>query len=119
LLFFLPSLKPTTGNNFKVFFEDVNDETPTSMETNFMHKIESTTNTTLLVGLAHCERHGYSLLCIKIVLMVQTRQYLQTDAGRKKVSLIFKQEHCVQKVWQPLKVWKRILMTCSRLLELK
>jgi len=28
MLFFLPNLKPTTGNNFKVFFEDVIDETP-------------------------------------------------------------------------------------------
>ena len=47
MLFFWPSLNPTTGNNFKTssLTEDVNDETPTSVEINFLHKIESTTNT--------------------------------------------------------------------------
>jgi len=34
--------KPATGNNFKKSsLEDGNDETPTSVEINFLHKIDS------------------------------------------------------------------------------
>jgi len=46
-------------------------------------------------------------------------QPILTDAGRGKAYLIFKQEHGVQKVCQPLQVWKISAMTCSRLLALK
>jgi len=61
---FWPSLKHTTGNNFKVFFEDDDDVTPTSVKINVLHKIESTTNTWLVSHLLWhwpTERHEYSL----------------------------------------------------------
>ena len=51
----------------------------------------------LVVGLAHCEWHGYSLPCIKYCFHGPDQKIL-TDAGRGKACLIFKGEHGVQKV---------------------
>jgi len=44
MLFFWPSLKADYWEQLqKVFFEDVDDKTPASMEINFLHISESTT----------------------------------------------------------------------------
>ena len=50
----------------------------------------------LVVELAHCERHGYSLPCSKYCFHGPDQKIL-TDAGRGK-ALIFKGEHGVPKV---------------------
>jgi len=50
----------------------------------------------LVLGLAHCERHGYSLPCIEYCFHGPDQKIL-TDAGRGKSCLIFKGEHGVQK----------------------
>jgi len=50
MLFFLPSLKANYWEQLqKVFFEDVDDKTPTIMEINFLHKSENTTITSHLL----------------------------------------------------------------------
>jgi len=81
----------------------------------FLHKIESTTNASHLLWDWPTVKDRYSLP--SIVFIVQNRQY--SDAGRGKACLILWREHGVQKIHQPLLVWKRILTTYSKLLELK
>jgi len=69
--------KPTTGNNFRNFFEDVDDETPTSMEINFLHNIKSTINTSRLWDWPTVKDMDILFYALSIVFMVQTSQYLQ------------------------------------------
>jgi len=38
MLSFDQALKPTIGNNLKKFFDDVDDRTPTRMETKFLQQ---------------------------------------------------------------------------------
>jgi len=106
------------GTTLKVFIEDVDGKTPTSMEINFLHKSEHNFYKSLVMGLAHCERPGYSLPCIKYCFHGPDQKIL-TVAGSGKACLIFKREHGFQKICYPLQVWKILLMICSRLLELK
>jgi len=102
MLFFDQTLKLTTGNNFKVFFEDIDDETPTSMEINFLHKIEITSNTSpLLWDWPTVKNMEYFLLCIKYWVHCPKQPI---DAGKGKACLILTQEHDVKKVCQPLLV---------------
>ena len=88
------------------------------MELNFLHKIDSTTNTSHLWDWPTVKEMDIRLLCIRYCFHGPDQPML-TDAGREKACLIFKQEHGVQNVCQPLQGWKVILMTCSRLLKLK
>ena len=47
------------------------------------------------MGLTHCERHGYSLACMKYCFHAPDQKIL-IDAGTGKACLIFKGEHGVQ-----------------------
>jgi len=80
MLFFWPNLQPTTWNNLKKSYE-----TPTSVEINFLHKIENTTTTSCLWAWPY-ERHGYSLHCTKYCFYGPNQPIL-TDAGRGKACL--------------------------------
>jgi len=71
--FFDQAVKPTAGNNLKVSFEDADHKTPTSMETNFLHKCESTANTShLLWDWSTVKDMDILFLALSIVFMVQT-----------------------------------------------
>jgi len=62
-------------------FEDVNGETPTGMEINFLHKIEDTTNTShLLWDWLTVKDIDILFHALSIVFMVQTSQYLKIQA---------------------------------------
>jgi len=67
---------------------DVDDETPTSVEINFLHKIVSATNTShLLWDWPTVKEMGdlFSALYKWIVFMVQASQYLQMQAEESLV----------------------------------
>jgi len=85
------------------------------MEINFLHKTESTTNTNHLCDWPTVKDMDILFDALSIFFMVQTSQYLQRQA-EERFEKIFKGEHGVQKVCQPLQVRKILLMTCSRLL---
>jgi len=98
MLFFLPSLKADYWE--QLFFEDVDDKTPTSVDINFLYKSESTTITSRLLWdfpQIPQARHGHSLPCIKYCFHGPDQKIL-TDAGRGKACLIVKGEHGVHKV---------------------
>ena len=78
--------KPTIENNLKVFFENVDDKTPASMEIYFLHKSESATNTSRLLWDWRIVKDMDILFhAISIVFMVQTSQNLQMQAEEKLV----------------------------------
>ena len=82
MLFFLPSLKANYWQQLqKVFFEDVDDKTPTSMEKNFSHRSENTTITSRLLWDSPTVKDMDILFhALSIAFMVQTRKYLQMQA---------------------------------------
>ena len=60
----------------KIFFEDVDDKTATSMEINFLHKSESTTITSrLLWNWPTLKDMDILFHALSIAFMVQTRKY--------------------------------------------
>ena len=69
----------------KDFFEDVNDKTLTSVEINFLHKIESTTNASRLWDWPTVQDMDILFCVSSIVFMVQTSQYLQMQAEERVV----------------------------------
>jgi len=74
---FWPSLEAYYWEQLQnVFFEDVNDETPTSMEINFSHKIETTSNTScLLWDWPSVKDMDILIYALSIAFRVQTSQY--------------------------------------------
>jgi len=82
MLFFWPRLKVDYWEQLqKVFFEDVDDTTPTSMEINFLHKSESATITCRLFwDWPTVKDMGILFHALSIAFMVQTRKYLQMQA---------------------------------------
>ena len=87
MLFSWPSLKADYWEQLqKVFFEDVDDKTPASMEINFLHISESTTITShLLWDWPTVKDMDILFHALSIVLMVQTRKYLQMQAEERLV----------------------------------
>jgi len=82
----LLSLKAYLEQLKKVFFEHVSDETPTSMEMNFLHKIVSTTNTSDLLWDWPTVKYMDILFCaLSIIFMFQISQHLQMQAEEKLV----------------------------------
>jgi len=73
------------GTTLKSFLEDVNDKTP-SIEINFLHISESTTITShLLWDWPTVKDMDILFHALSIVLMVQTRKYLQMQAEERLV----------------------------------
>jgi len=86
---FWPSLKTDYWEQFlKVFFEDedVDDQTVTRMEINFLQKSESTTITSHLLWDSSTVKDMDILFhALSIAFMVQTIKYLQMQAEERLV----------------------------------
>ena len=86
LFFFLQSLKAVYWEQLqKVFFEDVDDKTPTSVEINFLYKSESTTITSRLWDWPTAKDMDILFHTLSIAFMAQTRKYLQMQAEERLV----------------------------------